>query len=609
MPSKKIESGLLQRSFALDSREVDADSRTIELAFSSETRDVERWFGTEILDHSPSAIRLGRLKNGGPLLLDHDHRDLVGVVEGVEIGTDRMGRAKVRFGRSGKADEVFTDVQDGIRRHVSVGYRVHKMILESRSDDGDEVYRVTDWEPYEISLVSVPADPSVGIGRTAGETFPIQIEDESMTKQVEQSGAPEETRAAESVNIDAIQREANERANARVSEMLAIGQMSARFGGIDLAQRFIKDSKSPEQLRAAILERLPKHEDIGSGSAAPATKLDLSSKEVQRYSLMKAIRAADKMDWKGAEFELECSQAIADELGREARGFFVPLDIQQRSSSDFTMTKTTTDELVGTDHLAQSFIEFLRPNAVVMRLGATMLTGLVGDVDIPAQAGTATFYWLADDGDVTDSQVDMRTVSLSPKTVAGSVPMSRRLLKQSAPSVEMLIQRDLAVGAGLAIDLAAIQGSASNNQPRGIVNVSGVNTQSVAATSGVPTWAELVGFESEVASDNALTGNLAYVTTSPIVGGLKTTSKDSGSGLFLMEGGQANGYPVAVRNGITAKRIVFGNWSDVLIGMWGVLDVMPDRAAKAASGGLVLRVFQDIDVAVRHAESFCINAS
>jgi len=99
------------------------------------------------------------------------------------------------------------------------------------------------------------------------------------------------------------------------------------------------------------------------------------------------------------------------------------------------------------------------------------------------------------------------------------------------------------------------------------------------------------------------------VTTSPIIGGLKTTSKDSGSGLFLMEGGQMNGYQVVRRDGIAAKRIVFGNWSDVLIGMWGVLDVMPDRAAKAASGGLVLRVFQDIDVAVRHAESFCINAS
>jgi len=607
MPSRKIESGLLQRTFALDSRDVDTESRSVELAFSSETRDVERWFGTEILDHSSSAIRLGRLQNGGPLLLDHDHRDLVGVVEGVQIGADRMGRAKVRFGNSTRADEVFKDVQDGIRRHVSVGYRVHKMILESRSDDGDEAYRVTDWEPYEISLVSVPADPNVGIGRAAGETFQIQVEECEMTKSVEQSGAPEETRAAEKVNVEAVQNEVREREIARMKELDSIGQRFARFGGAELARKHITEGKTAEDLRAAILERLPKGEDVGSGSAAPASKLDLSTKEVQRYSLMKAIRAADRMDWKGAEFELECSQQIAEDLGKEARGFYVPLDIQQRSSSDFTMTKTTTDELVGTDHLAGSFIEYLRPNSVVMSLGATTLTGLVGDVDIPAQAGTATFYWLDDDGDVTDSQVDMRTVSLKPTTVAGSVPMSRRLLKQSAPSVEMLIQRDLAVGAGLAIDLAAIQGSGSSNQPRGIVNTTGVKTQSVAATSGVPTWTEAVGFESEIAGAHALMGSLAYVTTSPIIGGLKTTSKDTGSGLFLMEGGSMNGYRVVRRDGITAKRIVFGNWSDVLIGMWGVLDVMPDRAAKAASGGLVLRVFQDVDVAVRHAESFCIN--
>ena len=609
MPSRKIESGLLQRTFALNTRDVDTENRTVDLAFSSETRDVERWFGTEILDHSPSAIRIDRLMNHGPLLLDHDHRDLVGVVEAVQIGADRMGRAKVRFGNSARADEVFKDVQDGIRRHVSVGYRVHKMILESRSDDGDEVYRVTDWEPYEISLVSVPADPSVGIGRAAGETFSIQVEEDSnMPNPVEQSGAPEETRAAEKVNIEAIQNEIREKEIARINELESIGQRYARFGGADLARKMIREGKTAQDLRTAILERLPKAEDVGSGGSESPAKLDLSAREVQKYSLMRAIRAAEKMDWKGAEFELECSQNIADKLGREARGFFVPFDVQSRSSSDFTMTTTTTEQLVGTDHLAGSFIDYLRPNSVVMGLGATMLTGLVGDVDIPAQDGTATFYWIGEDSDVTDSDVDMRTVSLSPKTVAGSVPISRRLLKQSAPSIEMLIQRDLAAGAALAIDLAAIQGTGANNQPRGVVNVSGVNTQSIAATSGVPTWAELVGFESEVAGDNALLGSLAYVTTSPIAGGMKTTSKDTGSGLFLMESGNANGYPVAVRNGITAKRIVFGNWSDVMIGMWGVLDVMPDRAAKAASGGLVLRVFQDVDVAVRHAESFCINA-
>jgi HK97 family phage major capsid protein len=604
---RKIKSAPLQRSYTLDRQSVDADARTVELAFSSETRDVERWFGVEVLDHSPGAVRLGRISDGGPLLVDHDPRDQVGVVENASVSADRRGRAAVRFGNSARAQEIFQDVQDGIRRHVSVSYRVHAMVLESREDD-EEIYRVTDWEPLEISLVSVPADHSVGVGRAAGDEHEIEVT--TMVDEVKK----EEKTAAESrgaqdntpkVDVKQIENDVRERELKRISDLESIGTRYAKLGGQDLAREMISKGKSVEDLRAAILERLPKTEDAGSGEA-PATALGMGAREVQRYSLLRAIRAAAKNNWKEAGFELECSQAIAEQLGREARGFFVPFEVQQRSESR-SMTTSTTGDMVGTDHMAGAFIDVLRPNSVVMSLGATTLTGLVGDVDIPAQEGTSTFYWLGDDADVTDSDVDMRTVSLSPTTVAGSVPISRRLMKQSSPSVEMLIQRDLAVGAALAIDLAALQGTGANDQPTGVVNTTGVSTQTVS-TAGAPTWNELVGFETKVNTENALQGSLAYVTTAPVIGNMKTTKKDAGSGIFLLENGLANGYRVAQRNGIAANRMIFGNWSDVLVGMWGVLDVMPDPAAKAASGGLVLRVFQDVDVAVRHAESFCINA-
>ena len=168
----------------------------------------------------------------------------------------------------------------------------------------------------------------------------------------------------------------------------------------------------------------------------------------------------------------------------------------------------------------------------------------------------------------------------------------------------------MARGAALAIDIAGLAGTGASNQPTGIVNTAGVNTQSIAASAGTgyPTWAELVGFETAVADDEALMGAMRYITTSAIRGGLKVTAKDAGSGLFLLDGGEANGYPVSVSNQLAAKQIVFGNFSDVLIGMWGVLDLVPDTATKAAAGGLVLRAFQDVDVALRHPESFCINA-
>lgn len=143
------------------------------LSFSSETV-VDRWFGGEILDHTPTSIRLGRLQEGGALLVEHDRSDHVGVIESVEIGADRIGRAMVRFGKSARAEEIFQDVIDGVRKWVSTTYRVHSMVLESKSDDG-ETYRVMDWEPVEISIVSIPADPSVGVARDAPKEYDTEI--------------------------------------------------------------------------------------------------------------------------------------------------------------------------------------------------------------------------------------------------------------------------------------------------------------------------------------------------------------------------------------------------------------------------------------------------
>ena len=141
----EINTGDLFRTFNLNRESVDAETRTVDLAFSSE-EPVERWFGNEILDHNPNAIRLGRLNGGGAVLVDHDPSDHVGVVESVSVDGDRVGRATVRFGNSARATEIFNDVMDGIRKHVSVGYRIHRMVMEEEKE-GAESYRALDWEP------------------------------------------------------------------------------------------------------------------------------------------------------------------------------------------------------------------------------------------------------------------------------------------------------------------------------------------------------------------------------------------------------------------------------------------------------------------------------
>lgn len=157
---------MLTRLADLSDASIDINARTVELAFSSEYDEGERSFGIEILGHAPGEVDLTRLNDAAAVLLNHDTGKQIGVVQSASIDSDRIGRAVVRFGNSPLAQEVFQDIADGIRKHVSVGYRL--LDAESAGErDGVTVVRITRWQPYEISIVPVPFDPTVGVGRNA----------------------------------------------------------------------------------------------------------------------------------------------------------------------------------------------------------------------------------------------------------------------------------------------------------------------------------------------------------------------------------------------------------------------------------------------------------
>lgn len=604
MKTRLIKAGPLERSIPLQREAIDDEARTIHLAFSSE-EPVERWFGNEILDHSPSSIRLGRLVNGGAVLVGHDHRDHVGVVESASIDSDRRGRATVRFGNSALAIEKFNDVKDGILRHISVGYRIHELTLTKTGDQGED-YRATDWEPMEISFVAVPADPTVGVGRSDDDgdenTVIINEPDDDeppATKETEETEKPEdqeETIMAKELTPPAVQTDSEELLAGERRRIAEITLLGRKYNLADQAEQSINDGTSLEQFRALLLDHLNTEQ---RSDIKPVTQIDMSPKEVQQYSLMKALRACQSGDWKDAGLELETSLNIADILGKDARGFYVPYDIQHRDMT--TGSANEGKELVGTDHLASNFIDALRGQTLLMMLGADVITGLVGNVDIPATDGDGNYYWLDEGEDGTVGTIPTRTVLLSPKTVAGAVPVTRRLLQQSAPSVEAMLMRQMQLGASMAIDNAGFVGAEKG--PVGILKSTGISTVTLA-TAGKPTWTEVVALETAAAADDALVGNLAYVGHSHVIGHCKSTPRDAGSGLMLMEGGTINGYTGYRKNGLEATDLVFGNFADVAIGMWGVLDVVPDMATKAASGGLVMRIFQDIDIVIKQPKSF-----
>jgi HK97 family phage major capsid protein/HK97 family phage prohead protease len=596
---EKLELPVLTRAASTEAITVDAESRTMEFPFSSEL-PVERWFGDEVLSHNAGAADLKRLNDGAPLLFNHNMDEIVGVVEKAWIDKDKRGYAKVRFAKTARADEVMGLVNDGILRNVSFGYRIMDMVESKKS--GQSTYTATRWEAYEVSVVTIPADPTVGIGRAeTNEKRAVNLTREDPPAQPAET-TNEDTMSEQTVDIQTIATQAAEAERSRIASISALGE---RFKQQDLARTLIDSGKSLDEARAAILESISVEQKPVTGTE---TDIGLTQKEVREYSFLRAMNAlanpGDRAAWEAAAFEREVSEAGAKAAGKSSRGIFVPSEIL-RNKRDLTAgTNNAGGFAVATDLLAASFIEMLRNRAVVMRAGATMLSGLVGNVAIPKQSAAATAYWVAENSAPTESQQTLAQVPMNPKTVGAWTDISRRLLNQASIDVEAMVRRDLSSVIALAIDSAALYGSGSSNQPLGVKNQTGVNTKDFAATN--PTFAELVAMETEVATDNADIGTMVYLFNPAQRGALKTTEKATDTAQFVWEpGNTVNGYRTEVSNQVTAGDVFFGNFADLLIGMWAGLDLMVDPYSGSTAGTVRVVALQDIDIAVRNAVSFC----
>lgn len=631
-PEKINERGLLRRTFEV--RAVDADARTVELAFSSEA-EVERWFGVEVLDHSPGSIRLERLTNGAPLLVNHDWGDQVGVIESVTVGADRKGRAVVRFGRSARASEILQDVADGIRRLVSVGYMVHGTKL-AETRDGTDVYRVTDWEPYEISIVSVPADTTVGVGRQAEKTQVVEDPAPAETPaDAPEGAAPENSTEELEMPNENPQGAAPTPAPAATggdtrNHAKAIAELGTRYQQTELAARAIAEGKTVEQFQQDVLDAMnaraarPLNEQV----RAAGGELGLTDREVRDFSFTRLIRAqldpADKSAAREAAFELEACAAAADKAGKQTRGIVIPIDVLvapmarnvMASGVSGTPAGNTGGFTIAKELQAQSFVDLLRNRAVLMRRART-LGGLVGNIDIPRQTGGATAGWIGEDGDAPVRTQTMDQISLNPKTLAAYTEITRRLIMQSSLDVEALVRADLATAVALEIDRAGFYGTAASNQPRGIANYAGINAVDFGGTgagdpggpsNSMPTFAELVQMETEVAVDNADAGAMAYIFNARMRGHLKTTPKfGTGTEATIWEqGGTVNGYATEVTNQLNDRDVFFGNFNDLLVGMWGGIEINVDPYTHSTKGRIRIVTFQDVDFALRRVESFCL---
>jgi len=584
--SKMKNSELQFRTFNLDKAATKADQREVVVSFSSE-EPYERWFGTEVLSHDPDAVDLGRLNKGGAVLLDHDPGAMVGVIKKAWVDIEaRKARAVIKFSKSTRGREVWQDVSDGIRQSFSVGYRVHRYTEETTSS-GETIYRAVRWEPFEISSVAVPADTTVGVGRSYG--------DKKMKN--------------EKTNIKVFENLGAKAERGRIREILAYGE---QFDCAVEAKKAVDDGTSVDAFRKYVLAN---HVDQGGPHVETGFMNDdigMPKKDVAKYRITDAIRAlADPNFARSREggLALEASQAVAKRLGREPKGLFVPEDVLKR---DLTVgTDTAGGYLVGTDHLAANFVDVLRNRLVVVAAGAQMIDGLVGNVDIPKKTASATAYWIAGDGadQITESQPTLGSISMSPHTVAGFTEFSHKLIVQSAPGIEQLVRQDLADTLAVAIDLAALAGSGASNQPTGILNATGISSNTYA-TGGSPAWSDILDLEGDVASHNADAAGAAYITTSAMRKVLKAVHTNATYGEIPVwqptpgDTDRMNGYRAFSTEQMTAGYILFGDFSQLIIGRWNAIEVQADPYSKFTYGTVGVRAMADIDIAVRRATAF-----
>lgn len=565
---------------------IDEEKRLVRIGVSSE-EPVERSFGMEVLSHAEGDVDMEFVSSGrAPFLLDHDMSKQIGVIE--EFKLDEAAKrtiAVVRFGRSALAQEVFQDVVDGIRMNISVGYKVNNL---ERVKDNDQMLYKAQWTPLEVSSVSVPADQSrlVGVGRSAKINKDIIMTEEK-----------------KDINLDEVRTKTLEDAKAEFKRnSKEIIDLAVKHNKRDLADNAIKDGLTVEEFRGVLLN------EICNDKPLETAEIGMTQNEVRDFSLVRAINAlanpTDRKAQEAAAFEFECSNQAAREQGTTAQGIMIPADVLGNwSKRDINSSDDST--LIPQDYKAGDFIDVLRNSSSVMQAGATMLRGLSGSVVIPKKTAASSAAWIATEGNAaSESEFTSGSVTMSPKVIGAFTDATRLLLQQSSLDVENLIRDDLTQSIATAIDLGALAGSGSSGQPTGIANTSGINTTTFAAAN--PTYAEIIGMESAVAADNALVGNLAYICKPADYGTLKTTSKDSGSGQFVVEpDGRMNGYNVIRSNQVTSGDFYFGNFSDLLIGMYGGLDITVDPYALSTSGGVRIIALQTVDVAVRHAVSFC----
>ena len=604
---------------SLSTRE-DSTDLTIPIAISSEYPVMRHDWESgalfrEILDHAPGSINLTRAARGLPFIPAHDTRagDVYGKVDDIRIGTDRRLRGVVRFSRSARAQEKRQDMLDDILTEVSVGYDPGPDYTESRAADGVLERRYTNWTPLEVSVVAIPADPSVGKGR-AHSAPTMSPQPATMARSVFME--PEELAPTAPVIPAAASATPTVSSRSRTETILGF----AVAAGLTAQQTdtLIASGRDVDGIGRELLARMNAD---AQHSGAPQPAVQLTDKEQKGYSIIRALNGIVSGRREGFEFE------VSDEFAKNTKrqysntnSLFLPLNIRTQLSVGGTNKGA---ELRGTE-LRPELIELLRQRSLVLgTLGARFLPGLTGNVAFPRQTAGATAEWVAEapGSDMSMSSLSLDQVVLSPRTLMAATTVSRQLLAQSTPQADGIIFDDLIEQHATAIDRAAFWGSGASNQPTGVGVTTGTNLVAMGTNGAAGTLAKMLEAHREVEIDNAMNDNVRFVTTPGVkfnmAGTVRFASTDSRtlwdldtSTVIGTQAFSSTNIPSTLTKGTasgTAHGAILGDFGHVLVGEWGSgAELIVDPYSLAKRNLIAVTSIQFADVQVRIPSAFAV---
>jgi HK97 family phage major capsid protein len=613
-----------------------ADENLIAISFSSSNPVKRMTWGSmwwyEVLGHSAGEVNTARLTQGISVLVNHDANQRAGILQDGAIG-DGKGTGNIRFNTTQFGKDVATEVREGTLPFISVGYVVHS---ESRvedidpEDDKDDnylgTYKANSWEPVEVSLVAIPADPSVGVGRDLSNLpqYPVRFAGAPAPLPAETGRSKETVMATAAVVTD--NTEALKLERERTTGIALLQRQYPEILTRELADKAIGEGHTRDAVAALVLEKKREKEaTINAGG-----QVTLTEKERSKYDFMRLMRPESEDG-----FEREISNTIAKKLGRDTSGIFVPTtepifrltpaEISKRSPMLAGSPGSTTGggATIATDLV--SFLDLLRPAVRLGALGADFMGGMTANFALPKMTGDTGFNWVGENpgSDNTDVDPTFGQVPFSPLGATASTSWSRQLMVQSSIDVEAKVRNSLVRQAAIGIEKAALQGS-GGTQPTGVTTTSGVHVVAIGTNGGQPSKGTYVDLLTQIMVANADAGDQKYLITPEMAGYLSKTAELANTislpiytygpdGVGRINGHQAywsNLLPKTLTKGSASgvcHASIAGAWNWLTIAEWGAMEIILDPYTKARQSMINIIANFLVDSNLLYPQAFSVN--